>query len=116
LTSHQQTIFVGYGTLVLAWGGGKWATVGDTTFGGYTTDGFTFWDLGGLRAFWWRPHHFGDQLFIPLWLIAITLALPPAYLEYRRRKKPQPGCCVKCGYDRAGLAPDAKCPECGRTA
>ena len=31
----------------------------------------------------------------------------------RRRVRYWRGCCSACGYDRAGLAVDTKCPECG---
>jgi hypothetical protein len=34
-------------------------------------------------------------------------------LELRRRLGARPGACPDCNYDRAGLAADAKCPECG---
>ena len=109
------TVFAGYGTLVISWGHGKWARTGDATFGSYTTDGFTFWNLGKLRAFWWRPRFLGDQLYIPFWLIALLLAAPPALIEYRRITRRPTGSCTSCGYDRTGLASDAKCPECGGT-
>ena len=33
----------------------------------------------------------------------------------RRTLRRRRGHCMTCGYDRAGLAPDALCPECGRT-
>ena len=55
-------------------------------------------------------------LTIPLWcpfLIALsstTIAWRPDLLAARRAWK---GYCVKCAYDRAGLPPDAPCPECG---
>jgi hypothetical protein len=35
----------------------------------------------------------------------------PAWLIRRRRHGE--GCCVRCGYDLAGLAAGARCPECG---
>jgi len=111
------TIFLGYGSLVIAWAPGKWATPGDSALGSYITDGFTYRNLrGGPRALWLRPRHLGDQLHIPLWLIAMVLALPPAFMEHRRRNKRLPGCCKNCGYARAGLAAEAKCPECGHGA
>ncbi|HVU64865.1 MAG TPA: hypothetical protein VHC70_12870, partial [Phycisphaerales bacterium] len=31
----------------------------------------------------------------------------------RRRARRGVNLCPKCGYDRAGIAGDAKCPECG---
>jgi hypothetical protein len=31
----------------------------------------------------------------------------------RRRSRRRAGRCVRCGYDRTGLAPEAPCPECG---
>src|SRR5882724_6935200 len=60
----------------------------------------------------------GFRFRVPLYLpLALTLA-PAAFLwrrEIRRRRMPI-GRCAGCGYDRAGLAPDAKCPECGKPA
>ncbi|HVU64866.1 MAG TPA: hypothetical protein VHC70_12875, partial [Phycisphaerales bacterium] len=38
------------------------------------------------------------------------LFLPGTVRRWRRRRG---GRCVKCGYDRAGLAAGAPCPECG---
>ena len=35
---------------------------------------------------------------------------PRGLRAWRRRRAGQ---CVRCAYDRCGLAPDAKCPECG---
>ena len=36
--------------------------------------------------------------------------------RYRASKYRPPWCCQQCGYDRTGLAADAKCPECGTLA
>ena len=52
-------------------------------------------------------------LFVPLWLIALPLAVPAAWLWYKDRRR-APWQCSQCGYDRRGLSPpDACCPECG---
>jgi hypothetical protein len=51
----------------------------------------------------------GVSLVYPVLLTAI----PAAFLWYKYRRRYGPHQCQKCGYDRAGLAADAKCPECG---
>jgi hypothetical protein len=43
----------------------------------------------------------------------VPLFLPGTLRRWRRRRT---GRCIKCGYDRAGLAPNAACPECGGAA
>jgi hypothetical protein len=47
-----------------------------------------------------------------LYPVALTL-IPAALLWYRDRRGTGRHACKKCGYDRRGLAADAKCPECG---
>lgn len=42
--------------------------------------------------------------------VAVLFVLP--YILYRSTRLPA-NACPKCWYDRAGLAPDAACPECG---
>src|SRR4051812_37899371 len=51
---------------------------------------------------------------VPLWGLAVAVAVPGAILWYRhRRHRFGPGRCPKCGYELAGLAEGAGCPECG---
>jgi hypothetical protein len=52
---------------------------------------------------------FGLSILYPVLLASI----PAALLWYRDRRRFGPGMCTNCGYNRHGLAPDAKCPECG---
>jgi len=44
---------------------------------------------------------------------AIAWGLWQVPLAIRRRRRRARGLCTRCGYDRAGLSPDALCPECG---
>lgn len=56
-----------------------------------------------------------SEIEIPLWVPAL-LPVVPTVIAWRRdnvaRCKPK-GACPACGYDRAGLARAAACPECG---
>jgi hypothetical protein len=56
---------------------------------------------------WW--------VLVPLWMIA-ALVLGAAAVATRATvgdRGTRCGRCPKCKYDRAGIAEDAKCPECG---
>jgi hypothetical protein len=87
----------------------------------YWRAGNSFWNRLGFR----RSHEeFGAtgvlywevrELELPLWLVAMTFAVPPAMLLYRRRRAVQrgrAGQCPACGYDLR--ATPERCPECGR--
>ena len=52
---------------------------------------------------------------LPLWVpISIIAAITAgAWIGSLVRRRDQPGHCVKCGYDRAGIASSSVCPECG---
>jgi len=53
---------------------------------------------------------------IPMWLPALLFAVPAGLLwrtDIRAARRSRSGSCPDCGYDRRGLATDAKCPECG---
>ena len=59
----------------------------------------------------WVPQQF--LVRVPLWLPLALFALPTAYLWWADSRRVRPGRCPKCRYDRAGLAADDPCPECG---
>jgi hypothetical protein len=57
-------------------------------------------------------------LYIPLWMpfsIALMATIAPPLLRWRRRNLAALGLCASCRYDRRGLPPSARCPECGAT-
>jgi hypothetical protein len=56
----------------------------------------------------------GRSLGISLAYPVLLTTIPAALLLYTDRRRFGPGRCVRCGYDGAGLAPGANCPECGR--
>jgi hypothetical protein len=56
----------------------------------------------------------------PVWpsiafVLAAGLAVGACWKPIRQLRR-GPGACAACGYDRQGLPPDAKCPECGAPA
>lgn len=58
----------------------------------------------------------GWALCIPIWMPFMVFLLGAGSLWQRRRLDhgvADSPTCPACGYSRAGLAPDAPCPECG---
>jgi hypothetical protein len=97
--------------------------------GGLVLEPCTYWHTGwGFPKFSWamapwtcgflsyfRPTtgtFYGVTLLYPVLLTGV----PAAALwrrDIRERRRARAGSCLACGYDRRGLAADAKCPECG---
>lgn len=85
-------------------------------------------DWRGFHAFehfwfippWVQRHDSGVQwgAFLPLWAMfaASLLATLAAWRQDAIARRVRMGQCLKCGYDRAGLAPGGVCPECGAAA
>jgi len=55
------------------------------------------------------PGFLGNTAFYSAYWLALLVGVPAA----RRILRAKRGCCLGCGYDAAGLAPGAVCPECG---
>lgn len=72
--------------------------------------GWTYEGGGWARERW---------IAVPIWPVALSAAimsLAAWRLDALARRCERVGACPKCRYDRAGLAPDAVCPECGAGA
>lgn len=52
---------------------------------------------------------------MPLYFLTLLLAMLTTALWWRDRRGFARGRCAECGYDLAGIASDAVCPECGLT-
>jgi hypothetical protein len=64
----------------------------------------------------WYNHSDGWVLTLPLWIPAALCLLPSAValrLDAIARRRARLNLCPKCNYDRAGIAKDVVCPECG---
>jgi hypothetical protein len=66
----------------------------------------------------WRFDDWPPSAAVPLWIVFLLAAAPTGVMFYRdhsaaRRRRRGLNLCPKCNYDRAGIARDAKCPECG---
>ncbi len=97
------------------------------------TSYYNSWTSWRMRGFGFRrhdgaaprtPHRSPIQITTlnisaPHWFIILCVGSPwlfaaPGIIRRGRvRRRLRRGRCVKCGYDRAGLAKDAACPECG---
>ncbi len=56
---------------------------------------------------------------LPLWLPATAVGVPTMFawrLDTLARRRARLNLCLKCNYDRTGLAVGAVCPECGGKA
>jgi len=53
----------------------------------------------------------GRYTLVPFWVLLIIGAAAMLWV-WRRRPRPD-GSCKSCGYNRHGIPPTAKCPECG---
>ena len=59
------------------------------------------------------------RVYVPLWIPVLPTVILTALafcLDTLARRRERIGYCPKCHYDRAGIASDAVCPECGAAA
>jgi hypothetical protein len=73
------------------------------------------------REWWFRSFSIGTfkWRYVPLWLPTVGLFVGTTIawrLDVRARHIARLNLCPKCHYYRAGLAAEAKCPECGSAA
>ena len=58
----------------------------------------------------------GWALIVPIWMIVPVTSVSTITswrLDTLARRRARLNLCPKCNYDRAGLVPNAVCPECG---
>jgi hypothetical protein len=71
------------------------------------------------RGAWWWSSSLRDEfriVYVPLWMpvgACVIGAFPAWLLDARAKRRLRKGLCPRCNYDRAGIAEEAVCPECG---
>lgn len=60
-----------------------------------------------------EPRQSWTLIAIPLWAPLLLAGVPTGLMCLRGRNRRAAQQCAACGYDLAGLAPGAVCPECG---
>lgn len=71
-----------------------------------------------LRLWWFEWEYTATEKIIaaPIWLV-LLLSMSTLFISWRiertARRREVSGLCLKCGYDRSGLAQSTRCPECG---
>jgi hypothetical protein len=88
----------------------------DSPYNVVGTHGLWYQIPAGSRDLCWAVERGGGWLLLPAWLLvgppfAMVASLWTPVVARRLRRSSPFVCC--CGYDRHGLAADAKCPECG---
>jgi hypothetical protein len=61
----------------------------------------------------WRPLAINTALLALPWAL-LTAAATLSFFAVRRLRRTRKSRCPACNYDRAGIAKDAVCPECGK--
>lgn len=72
---------------------------------------WTWWTWGERSGTWEKGQAHTVWPLAPLLMLAGASLFWPGYRSARRVRQNQ---CPRCAYSRAGLDPDAPCPECGR--
>lgn len=83
-----------------------------TAYGAQQRSRAIVWTSGEVATGFWYAR-------VLLWPIPLLLCTPAAFLLHsgvRARRRALTGICAACGYNLAGLAPSALCPECGITS
>jgi hypothetical protein len=109
------TVGIGYGAAIVGWNYPEYSL--DPEYGRLQSE---YLDPPDWENFCWLPECVLDRsvggVSVPLWIPFILAAVPTGLLwraDRRAARRGMAGHCADCGYDRASLGADAKCPECG---
>ena len=108
--------------------GWRWiGHAGSVSLGWWSYDMFTWRQRWEYYMVWWPGVDFGVKsapmpmsvppmyhlIQVPVWIPLACCAVGGAVVWWRQARRQRRGTCEVCGYDLAGLAPGAVCPECG---